>query len=136
MGRSRYRNPILILPPLASIFSLNETLIHLLPSPTISHRIYLSSDLSKVIETISGNLVFLIAGGNELNANDAKGFGKRTVQGILKDAWNVLTLYYLNNFVNGTKQDSIDLLQGLIVLQSFSLALAVITMGFLCTHAR
>ncbi|CAL5326559.1 unnamed protein product [Camellia sinensis] len=38
--------------------------------------------------------------------------GQRTVQGILKDGCNALVRYYLNNFVDGTKQDAIDLLQG------------------------
>lgn len=38
--------------------------------------------------------------------------GQRTVQGILKDGWNALMRYYLNNFHDGTKQDAIDLLQG------------------------
>ncbi|KAL6507508.1 Fimbrin, actin-bundling protein [Orobanche gracilis] len=52
--------------------------------------------------------------------------GQRTIQGILKDGWNALLRYYLNNFCDGTKQykilrnlslliflkDSIDLLQG------------------------
>ncbi|KAJ4965675.1 hypothetical protein NE237_017524 [Protea cynaroides] len=39
-------------------------------------------------------------------------FGKRTVEGIVKDGWNALARYYLNNFCDGTKQDAIDLLQG------------------------
>ncbi|MED6133786.1 GTPase activating protein (GAP) for Rho1p [Stylosanthes scabra] len=39
-------------------------------------------------------------------------FGHRTFQGILKDGWNALLRYYLNNFSDGTRQDSIDLLQG------------------------
>ncbi|KAJ0040725.1 hypothetical protein Pint_28700 [Pistacia integerrima] len=38
--------------------------------------------------------------------------GKRTMQGIVKDGWNALSRYYLNNFCDGTKQDAIDLLQG------------------------
>ncbi|CAN4123749.1 unnamed protein product [Withania somnifera] len=38
--------------------------------------------------------------------------GKRTVQGIVNDGWNALMRYYLNNFVDGTKQDAIDLMQG------------------------
>ncbi|KAL6519560.1 Fimbrin, actin-bundling protein [Orobanche hederae] len=38
--------------------------------------------------------------------------GQRTIQGILKDGWNALLRYYLNNFCDGTKQDAIDLLQG------------------------
>ncbi|KAL8472508.1 hypothetical protein ACS0TY_029644 [Phlomoides rotata] len=39
-------------------------------------------------------------------------FGRRTVEGILQDAWTGLLRYYLNNFSDGTKQDAIDLLQG------------------------
>lgn len=31
-------------------------------------------------------------------------FGQRTIQGILKDGYNALLRYYLNNFVDGTKQ--------------------------------
>ncbi|KAM7260053.1 hypothetical protein ACFE04_015794 [Oxalis oulophora] len=38
--------------------------------------------------------------------------GQRTAQGIAKDGWNALARYYLNNFVDGTKQDAIDLLHG------------------------
>lgn len=38
--------------------------------------------------------------------------GNRTVQGIVKDGWNALARYYLNNFADGTKQDATDLLQG------------------------
>ncbi|KAA8545440.1 hypothetical protein F0562_020224 [Nyssa sinensis] len=38
--------------------------------------------------------------------------GQWTIQGILKDGWNSLVRYYLNNFCDGTKQDTIDLLQG------------------------
>lgn len=33
-------------------------------------------------------------------------YGKRTVQGVLKDGWNALARYYLNNFADGTKQVS------------------------------
>ena len=35
-------------------------------------------------------------------------YGKRTTQGILNDLWNALARYYLNNFVDGTKQVNID----------------------------
>ncbi|XP_006340833.1 phosphoinositide phosphatase SAC6 [Solanum tuberosum] len=38
--------------------------------------------------------------------------GHRTAQGVLADGCNALTRYYLNNFVDGTKQDAVDLLQG------------------------
>nr|XP_010918247.1 phosphoinositide phosphatase SAC6 isoform X2 [Elaeis guineensis] len=44
--------------------------------------------------------------------------GKRTVQGIIKDGWNALARYYLNNFVDGTKQ-------------SFRLAFALVLAGLM-----
>ncbi|KAH0973203.1 hypothetical protein GBA52_025359 [Prunus armeniaca] len=39
-------------------------------------------------------------------------FVSLTMQGIAKDGINALLRYYFNNFVDGTKQDAIDLLQG------------------------
>lgn len=39
-------------------------------------------------------------------------FGKRTIRGILQDGLNSATRYYLNNFRDGIKQDSIDLVAG------------------------
>ncbi|XP_073293622.1 phosphoinositide phosphatase SAC7-like [Primulina huaijiensis] len=75
-------------------------------------------------------------------------FGHRTMQGIMKDGWNALMRYYLNNFCDGTKQDAIDLLQGHYIVSvsrsippttqkggieaiaSFPLALSVIMTGF------
>ncbi|XP_060193804.1 phosphoinositide phosphatase SAC6-like [Lycium barbarum] len=74
-------------------------------------------------------------------------YGHRTAQGILADGCNALTRYYLNNFVDGTKQDAVDLLQGHYILSvtrdmkqssqkggmetkaSFPLALALILTG-------
>ncbi|URE00109.1 SacI domain, partial [Musa troglodytarum] len=76
-------------------------------------------------------------------------YGKRTVQGILKDGWNAMARYYLNNFVDGTKQDAIDLLQGHYIVSlsrdmssptkagaletyaSFRLALALVLTGLM-----
>ncbi|KAF5753100.1 phosphoinositide phosphatase SAC6 [Tripterygium wilfordii] len=75
--------------------------------------------------------------------------GQRTAQGILKDGWNALARYYLNNFRDGTKQDAIDLLHGhyiasvsrdltpatqtggLEAVASFPLALSLVMIGFL-----
>ncbi|KAL7192856.1 hypothetical protein ACSBR2_024631 [Camellia fascicularis] len=77
--------------------------------------------------------------------------GQRTVRGILKDGCNALVRYYLNNFVDGTKQDAIDLLQGhyivsvtrdiaptsqkggLEAVASFPLALSLVLLGFFLT---
>ncbi|CAB4318323.1 unnamed protein product [Prunus armeniaca] len=74
--------------------------------------------------------------------------GKRTMQGIAKDGINALLRYYFNNFVDGTKQDAIDLLQGhyivsvsrdmtpssqkggLEAVASFPLALSFVLTGF------
>ncbi|KAJ8545111.1 hypothetical protein K7X08_017694 [Anisodus acutangulus] len=74
-------------------------------------------------------------------------YGHRTAQGILADGCNALMRYYLNNFVDGTKQDAVDLLQGHYMLSvsrdmkpssqkggietkaSFPLALALILTG-------
>ncbi|KAF5735890.1 phosphoinositide phosphatase family protein [Tripterygium wilfordii] len=75
--------------------------------------------------------------------------GQRTAQGILRDGWNALARYYLNNFRDGTKQDAIDLLHGhyiasvsrdltpatqtggLEAVASFPLALSLVMVGFL-----
>lgn len=38
--------------------------------------------------------------------------GQRTMRGIINDGRNSLVRYYLNNFCDGTKQDSMDLLHG------------------------
>lgn len=77
--------------------------------------------------------------------------GQRTVRGILKDGCNALVRYYLNNFVDGTKQDAIDLLQGhyivsvtrdiaptsqkggLEAVASFPLVLSLVLLGFFLT---
>ncbi|OAY65446.1 Phosphoinositide phosphatase SAC7 [Ananas comosus] len=76
-------------------------------------------------------------------------YGKRTIQGIVKDGWNALARYYLNNFADGTKQDAIDLLQGHYIVSvsrdfappvkagiletyaSFRLALALVLAGLM-----
>ncbi|XP_038882829.1 phosphoinositide phosphatase SAC7 [Benincasa hispida] len=75
-------------------------------------------------------------------------YGQRTIQGIMKDGWNALLRYYLNNFADGTKQDAIDLMQGHYIVSvsrdmtpttqkggieaiaSFPLALSLVMTGF------
>ncbi|GAB2282470.1 GTPase activating protein (GAP) for Rho1p [Dionaea muscipula] len=74
--------------------------------------------------------------------------GQRTIQGILKDGWNALVRYYLNNFRDGTKQDASDLVHGHFIVSvsreinpqpqkagieavaSLPLALSVVLAGF------
>mmetsp|Transcript_37560 Transcript_37560/g.58662 ORF Transcript_37560/g.58662 Transcript_37560/m.58662 type:complete len:621 (+) Transcript_37560:148-2010(+) len=38
--------------------------------------------------------------------------GKRTKKGLLMDGWNSVKRYYINNFVDGERQDGLDLLLG------------------------
>ncbi|GAB4848390.1 GTPase activating protein (GAP) for Rho1p [Ancistrocladus abbreviatus] len=50
--------------------------------------------------------------GTDALKGDFVRYGQRTMQGVLKDGCNALVRYYLNNFVDGTKQDAIDLVHG------------------------
>ncbi|KAI3704474.1 hypothetical protein L1987_74695 [Smallanthus sonchifolius] len=108
-------------------------------------------DCFKILWADHGDDISIQYSGTPALKGDFVRFGKRTLQGILKDGWNALTRYYLNNFVDGTKQDSVDLLQGHYIVSvtrdmasiapkggieaiaSLPLALAVITMGFIFT---
>lgn len=38
--------------------------------------------------------------------------GKRSVLGVLQDGWNSAVRYYMNNFTDGFRQDSLDLFIG------------------------
>nr|XP_043633432.1 phosphoinositide phosphatase SAC6-like [Erigeron canadensis] len=108
-------------------------------------------DCFKILWSNHGDDISIQYSGTPALKGDFVRYGKRTTQGILKDGWNALMRYYLNNFADGTKQDSIDLLQGHYILSvsrdmshvspkggiegiaSFPLALALITMGFFFT---
>ncbi|GJX07816.1 phosphoinositide phosphatase SAC6-like protein, partial [Tanacetum coccineum] len=108
-------------------------------------------DCFKILWANHGDDISIQYSGTPALKGDFVRFGKRTPEGILKDGWNALMRYYLNNFVDGTKQDSIDLLQGHYIVSvtrdmaptapkggieaiaSFPLALALITMGFFFT---
>lgn len=61
--------------------------------------------------------------------------GQRTIHGIVKDGWNALARYYLNNFCDGTKQDAIDLLQGHYIVSSVSRDMAPPQVGGLEAYA-
>ncbi|RWW30532.1 hypothetical protein GW17_00004894 [Ensete ventricosum] len=66
----------------------------------------------KILWANHGDEISIQYSGTPALKGDFVRHGKRTVQGILKDGWNALARYYLNNFIDGTKQDAIDLLQG------------------------
>ncbi|KAL5706157.1 GTPase activating protein (GAP) for Rho1p [Ranunculus cassubicifolius] len=105
-------------------------------------------DSFKVLWANHGDDISIQYSGTPALKGDFVRYGKRTVQGIFNDGCNALARYYLNNFRDGTKQDSIDLLQGhyiisvsrdasapsqrgaLEAIASLPLALAVVITGF------
>ncbi|XP_024983448.1 phosphoinositide phosphatase SAC6-like [Cynara cardunculus var. scolymus] len=98
-------------------------------------------DCFKTIWANHGDDISIHYSGTPALKGDFVRFGKRTVQGILKDGWNALISYYLNNLVDNTKHDYIDLInpvsrtskRWIKAIASFRLVLAVITMVFLFT---
>jgi len=66
----------------------------------------------KVLWANHGDAISIQYSGTPALKGDFVRYGKRTTQGIVNDLWNALARYYLNNFVDGTKQDAMDLLQG------------------------
>uniref|UniRef100_A0A1S3Y8H5 Phosphoinositide phosphatase SAC6 n=1 Tax=Nicotiana tabacum TaxID=4097 RepID=A0A1S3Y8H5_TOBAC len=70
----------------------------------------------KILWANHGDDISIQYSGTPALKGDFVRFGHRTAQGILTDGWNALTRYYLNNFVDGTKQDAVDLLQGHYIL--------------------
>lgn len=61
-------------------------------------------------------------------------FGQRTIQGILKDGWNALMRYYLNNFIDGTKQVCMSFLFRPIGLQTSVMEFFAATAGLTLTN--
>ncbi|KAG2553702.1 hypothetical protein PVAP13_9KG541700 [Panicum virgatum] len=66
----------------------------------------------KVLWANHGDAISIQYSGTPALKGDFVRYGKRTTQGIVNDLRNALARYYLNNFVDGTKQDAMDLLQG------------------------
>ncbi|XP_011079160.1 phosphoinositide phosphatase SAC6 [Sesamum indicum] len=105
-------------------------------------------DSFKVLWANHGDDISIQYSGTPALKGDFVRCGQRTIHGILKDGWNALMRYYLNNFCDGTKQDAIDLVQGHYIVSvsrsmtptaqkdgieaiaSFPLALALIMTGF------
>ncbi|XP_020084555.1 phosphoinositide phosphatase SAC6-like isoform X2 [Ananas comosus] len=103
----------------------------------------------KVLWANHGDDISIQYSGTPALKGDFVRYGKRTIQGIVKDGWNALARYYLNNFADGTKQDAIDLLQGHYIVSvsrdfappvkagiletyaSFRLALALVLAGLM-----
>ncbi|GAB2223953.1 hypothetical protein Droror1_Dr00004698 [Drosera rotundifolia] len=66
----------------------------------------------KILWANHGDDISIQYSGTPALKGDFVRLGQRTVQGILKDGWNALARYYLNNFADGSKQDAIDLVHG------------------------
>ncbi|XP_062219307.1 phosphoinositide phosphatase SAC7-like isoform X2 [Phragmites australis] len=66
----------------------------------------------KILWANHGDAISIQYSGTPALKGDFVRYGKRTTQGILNDLRNALARYYLNNFVDGTNQDAMDLLQG------------------------
>ncbi|KAI3712783.1 hypothetical protein L1987_71348 [Smallanthus sonchifolius] len=69
-------------------------------------------DCFKILWANHGDDISIQYSGTPALKGDFVRVGRRTTRGVLKDGWNALMRYYLNNFVDGTKQDSVDLVQG------------------------
>ncbi|KAI3813668.1 hypothetical protein L1987_18397 [Smallanthus sonchifolius] len=69
-------------------------------------------DSFKILWANHGDDISIQYSGTPALKGDFVRVGRRTTRGVLKDGWNALMCYYLNNFVDGTKQDSVDLVQG------------------------
>ncbi|CAN4105437.1 unnamed protein product [Withania somnifera] len=66
----------------------------------------------KILWANHGDDISIQYSGTPALKGDFVRYGKRSVQGIVNDGCYALMRYYLNNFVDGTKQDAIDLMQG------------------------
>ncbi|KAI4325405.1 hypothetical protein MLD38_030809 [Melastoma candidum] len=102
----------------------------------------------KILWANHGDEISIQYSGTPALKGDFVRHGQRTIEGILKDGWNALLRYYLNNFVDGSKQDAIDLLHGHYIVSvtrdmsaptqggglesfaSFPAALSIVLVGF------
>ncbi|XP_058108077.1 phosphoinositide phosphatase SAC6-like isoform X2 [Magnolia sinica] len=66
----------------------------------------------KILWANHGDDISLQYSGTPALKRDLVRYGKQTIPGLLMDGWNAMSRYYQNNFVDGTKQDAIDLIHG------------------------
>ncbi|KAL8168325.1 hypothetical protein V2J09_009824 [Rumex salicifolius] len=69
-------------------------------------------DKFKIMWATHGDDISIQYSGTPALKGDFVRCGKRTTRGIIQDGCSALGRYYLNNFCDGTKQDSMDLLHG------------------------
>jgi len=100
-----------------SIFARRSLIIQLgqmnAPGGTVLESPF--KNFEKIFKDVWGNnadaISNLYAGTGALKTDFTR-TGKRTMKGLLMDGWNSIKRYYLNNFVDGTRQDGLDLLLG------------------------
>lgn len=79
---------------------------------TLESASYAVVDLFKNVWADNADLVSVQYSGTGALKTDFTRTGKRTKKGLMNDAVNSLTRYYLNNFNDGFRQDSIDFFLG------------------------
>ncbi|KAI8922270.1 SacI homology domain-containing protein [Powellomyces hirtus] len=95
--------------------SANGVIASDLRDPVASVRAALTPALVRTITNMwadSGDAVSLLYAGTGALKADVTRTGKKTIRGSLTDGINSLTRYYLNNFVDGRRQDAYDLWTG------------------------
>ncbi|ODV59755.1 uncharacterized protein ASCRUDRAFT_36902 [Ascoidea rubescens DSM 1968] len=75
----------------------------------------------KKIWTHNANSISKSYSGTNALKTDFTRMGKRTLSGLFKDAYKSLNRYFLNNFYDGSRQDSFDLILGEITHDEFFL---------------
>jgi len=94
-------------------------------SSSNSQHFQLPEGLSKVFMNLwadHGDVVSLMYSGTGALKNDFTRTGKRTFMGYWNDFTNSVIRYYLNNFSDGSRQDSMNLLLGKYVVNQKSLS--------------
>ncbi|KAH9621513.1 hypothetical protein KSS87_003750 [Heliosperma pusillum] len=72
----------------------------------------------KILWANHGDDVSIQYSGTPALKGDFVRYGQRTIEGILKDGWNALARYYLNNFRDGTRQFSVNFYVAFAALDS------------------
>lgn len=101
-----------------SLFGRRSLLLQLDESAALANGSVLESpfhDFERVLKDVWGNnadAISVLYSGTGALKTDFTRTGKRTVRGALQDGVNSVMRYYKNNFVDGQRQDAIDLMLG------------------------
>eukprot|EP00249_Psilotum_nudum_P015656 c25451_g1_i1 orf=164-1942(+) len=117
-------------------------------SETISQH-FIFDEKFKILWADHGDNISIQYSGTGALKGDYVRYGKRTINGFLKDGYNALARYYYNNLHDGRRQDALDLVaghftvsrgisfpperSGLEAVAHFPLASALVTTGVMLT---